>query len=162
MHEVRNLSGMFLTLQKFASKEDKLELKFHDQNLMTKRDLWFDHEDICGKPEIIPGFHFCIIAINSKRQSSFLFSFKVDLVLLLAILNGLKNFWWYFIMFANSRNIMKRDMDKFNLTQFECRIRNLKNLLANRKKLSVFFLLLSFWISQINHTTTSMWRCFPF
>ena len=39
MHEVRNLSGMFLTLQKFASKEDKLELKFHDQNLMTKRDL---------------------------------------------------------------------------------------------------------------------------
>ena len=69
MHEVRNLSGMFLTLQKFASKEDKLELKFYDQNLMTKRDLWFDHEDICGKPEIIPGFHFCIIEINSKRQS---------------------------------------------------------------------------------------------
>ena len=142
MHEVRNLSGMFLTLQKFASKEDKLELKFHDQNLMTKRDLWFDHEDICGKPEIIPGFHFCFIAINSKRQSSFLFSFKVDLVLLLAISNGLKSFWWYFIMFANSRNIMKRDVDKFNLTQFECRVRNLKNLLANRKKLNVFFLLL--------------------
>ena len=45
-------------------------------------------------------------------------------------------------MFANSRNIMKRDMDKFNLTQFECRVRNLKNLLANRKKLNVFFLLL--------------------
>ena len=34
--------------------------------------------------------------------------------------------------------------DKFNLTQFECRIRNLINLLVNRKKLNVFFLLLSF------------------
>ena len=30
-NEVRNLSSMFLTLQKFALKEDKLELKFHDQ-----------------------------------------------------------------------------------------------------------------------------------
>ena len=90
-NEVRNLSSMFLTLQKFALKE-KLELKFHDQNLTTKRDLWFDHEDICGKPEIIPGFHFCITAINSKRQSSFLFSFKVELMLLLAILNRLKSF----------------------------------------------------------------------
>ena len=38
-NEVRNLSSMFLTLQKFALKEDKLELKFHDQNLTTKRDL---------------------------------------------------------------------------------------------------------------------------
>ena len=38
-NEVRNLSSMFLTLQKFALKEDKLELRFHDQNLMTKRDL---------------------------------------------------------------------------------------------------------------------------
>ena len=101
-NEVRNLSSMFLTLQKFALKEDKLELRFHDQNLMTKRDLWFDHEDIGGKPEIIPGFHFCITAINSKRQSSFLFSFKVELMLLLAILNGLKGFRWYFLMFANS------------------------------------------------------------
>ena len=143
-NEIRNLSSMFLTLQKFALKEDKLELRFHDQNLMTKRDLWFDHEDIGGKPEIIPGFHFCITAINSKRQSSFLFSFKVELMLLLAILNGLKSFGWYFIMFANSRNIMKHDVDKFNLTQFECRVRNLKNLLGNRKKLNVLFLLLSF------------------
>ena len=25
---------------------------------MTKRDLGFDHEDICGKLEIIPEFHF--------------------------------------------------------------------------------------------------------
>ena len=56
-NEVRNLSNMFPMLQKFALKEDKLELKFHDQNLMTKRDLGFDHEYICEKLEIIPGFH---------------------------------------------------------------------------------------------------------
>ena len=30
-------------------------------------------------------------------------------------------------------------MDKFNLTQFECRVRNLKNLLANRKKAQCVF-----------------------
>ena len=47
-------------------------------------------------------------------------------------------------------------IDKFNLTQFECRIRNLTNLLVNRKKLNVFFLLLSFLISQINYATTSV------
>ena len=35
----------------------KLELENHNQNLMTKRDLGFDHEDICRKLEIIPGFH---------------------------------------------------------------------------------------------------------
>ena len=29
-NEVRNLSNMFLALQKFALKEDKLELKYHD------------------------------------------------------------------------------------------------------------------------------------
>ena len=56
-NEVRNLSNVFPTLQKFALKEDKLELKFHDQNLMTKRDLGFDHEYICEKLEIISGFH---------------------------------------------------------------------------------------------------------
>ena len=54
---------------------------------MTKRDLGFDHEDICGKLEIIPGFHFYITAINSKHQSSFLFGLKVELILLLVILN---------------------------------------------------------------------------
>ena len=59
---------------------------------MTKRDLGFDHEDICVKLEIMPGFHFYITEINSKHQSSFLFSFKVELILLLAILNGLKSF----------------------------------------------------------------------
>ena len=62
-----------------------------------------DHEDICGKLKIIPGFHFYITTINSKHQSSILFSFKVGLMLLLAILNGLKSFRWYFLMFANSQ-----------------------------------------------------------
>ena len=69
---------------------------------MTKRDLGFDHEDICRKLEIIPGFHFYISGINSKHQSSFLFSFKVELMLLLTILNGLKSFWWHFLVFVNS------------------------------------------------------------
>ena len=39
---------------------------------------------------------------------------------------------------------MKHDMDRFNLTQFECRTRNLTNLPVNRKKLYVCFQLLSF------------------
>ena len=69
---------------------------------MTKRDLRFDYEDICGKLEIVPGFHFDITAINSKHQSSFRFSFKVELMLLLAILNGLKSFQMVFLMFSNS------------------------------------------------------------
>ena len=56
--------------------------------------------DICGKLVIIPGFHFYIRAIDSKHQSSFLFSVKVELMLLLAILN--EKFRWYFLMFANS------------------------------------------------------------
>ena len=33
---------------------------------------------------------------------------------------------------------------KFNLTQFECRIQNLINLLVNRENLNVYFLLPSF------------------
>ena len=43
-----------------------------------------------------------------------------------------------------------------NLTHFECRIQNLINLQGNRKKLKVFFLLLSFQIPKINPTTTSV------
>ena len=43
---------------------------------MTKRDLGFDRENICGKLEIMPGFAFYITAINSKHQSSFLFCLK--------------------------------------------------------------------------------------
>ena len=94
------LPHMFLALQKFVLKQDKLELKCHNQNLIAKRDLRFDHEDICGKLVIIPGFHFYIAAINSKHQSSFLSSFKFEFMLLLAILN--ESFRWYFLMFANS------------------------------------------------------------
>ena len=48
------------------------------------------------------------------------------------------------ITFPGKQTTMKHDMNKFNLTQFECRIQNLINLLVNRKKLNVFFLLLSF------------------
>ena len=43
------------------------------------------------------------------------------------------------ITFPGKQTIMKHDMNKFNLTQFECRIQNLINLLVNRKKLNVFF-----------------------
>ena len=55
-----------------------------------------------GKLEVIPGFHFYIKEINSKHQSSFLFSLKVELMFLLFILNRLKSFRWYFLMFANN------------------------------------------------------------
>ena len=47
------------------------------------------------------------------------------------------------ITFPCKQTIMKHDVDKFNLTQFECKIWNLINLLVNRKKLKVVFLLLS-------------------
>ena len=40
--------------------------------------------------------------INSKHQSSFLLSSEVELMLSLAILNKLKSFRWYFLMFANN------------------------------------------------------------
>ena len=42
------------------------------------------------------------------------------------------------------KTIMKYDINKFNLTQFECRTRNLIKLLVNRKKPNIFFLLLLF------------------
>ena len=48
------------------------------------------------------------------------------------------------ITFLGKQTIMKHDMNKFNLTQFECRIQNLISLLVNRKKLNVFLLFLSF------------------
>ena len=69
---------------------------------MTKRGLRFDYEGICRKLEIIPGFHFYITEINSKHELSFRFSLKVELMLLLAVLNRLNNFSWYFLMFANN------------------------------------------------------------
>ena len=68
---------------------------------MTKRDRirsWIRLWKTWDKPR----FHSYITEINSKHQSSFLFSFQVELMLLLAILNGLKSFRWYFFMFANS------------------------------------------------------------
>ena len=49
---------------------------------------------------IIPEFNVYITALDSKYQSSFLFSFKAELMLLLAILN--ERFRWYFLIFANS------------------------------------------------------------
>ena len=42
------------------------------------------------------------------------------------------------ITFPCKQTIMKHDMNKFNLTQFECRIQNLINLLVNRKKLNAY------------------------
>ena len=48
------------------------------------------------------------------------------------------------ISFLGKQTIMKHEMNKFNLTQFEFRIQNLINLLVNRKKINVFFLLSSF------------------
>ena len=46
------------------------------------------------------------------------------------------------ITFPRKQTIIKHDMNKFNLAQFEWRIQNLINLMV--KKLNVFFLLLSF------------------
>ena len=48
------------------------------------------------------------------------------------------------ITFPSKQIIMKHDMNKFHLTQFECRIQNLINLQVNRTKLNVSLLLLSF------------------
>ena len=38
------------------------------------------------------------------------------------------------IAFPSKQTIVKHDINKFNLTQFECRIQNLINLLVNRIK----------------------------
>ena len=48
------------------------------------------------------------------------------------------------ITFPCKQTIMMHDINKFNFTQFECRIQNLINLLVSRKKLDVFFVPLSF------------------
>ena len=47
--EIRNLCNMFLMLRKFDLKEDKPELECDNENLITKRDLGIDHEDIGRK-----------------------------------------------------------------------------------------------------------------
>ena len=62
--EIRNFSIMFLARRTFDIKEDKLELEYHNENLMMKRDLGFVYEDICRNLEIIPGFHLYITEIN--------------------------------------------------------------------------------------------------
>ena len=48
------------------------------------------------------------------------------------------------ITFPCKQSTMKHDMNKFNLTQFECGMQNLINLQVNWKNFNVFFLLLSF------------------
>ena len=106
-NEVRNLSNMFPTLQKFALKEDKLELKFHDQNLMTKRDLGFDHEYICEKLEIISGFNLASQKSIPNINQVFFLVLKLSWCYNWLYQMVWKDFWWYFIMFANSRNITK-------------------------------------------------------
>ena len=74
---------------------------------MTKRDLGFDHEDICGKLEIIPGFHFYITAINSKHQSSFLFSFKVELIFFIGYIKWVEKFLMVFSHFCKYLNLLE-------------------------------------------------------
>ena len=41
--------------------------------------------------------------LHHRNQSSFLLSLEFEFMLLLAILNGLKSFRWYFLMFENNR-----------------------------------------------------------
>ena len=99
------------------------------------------------KLEIIPGFHFYIVEINSKQHSSFLSRLKVELMLLLAILNRLKSFGWYFLMFANNQIYWKVE-----LTQNVYMKCNNRMILAIYKKFPFHYLLLSrYIIFQPNH-----------
>ena len=52
---------------------------------------------------------------------------------------------------------MKHDLNKFNLTQFECRIWNLINLHVNRKKLKVC---LFFQLVSDNNDVNHVFGCF--
>ena len=45
--------------------------------------------------------HFYITEINFKLQSRFLFSLKVELIMLLAKVNRLKSFRWFLLTFVN-------------------------------------------------------------
>ena len=93
------MSNMFLALQKFILKaRTKMsQLKLDDEERVRIRS-WIRLWKTWDKSR----FHSYITEINSKHESSFLFSFQVELMLLLAILNELKSFRWYFLMFANS------------------------------------------------------------
>ena len=51
---------------------------------------------------VIPTFHLYITEINSEHRSSFLSSLKVELMLLLAILNRSDGVFSCFLMFANN------------------------------------------------------------
>ena len=86
------------------------------------------------KREIIPGFHFHITEINSKHQSSFIFSLKAELMLLLAILNMLKNFRWYFLVFAINWIYWKLEL----LQHLNMKCNN--NFYVNIKRFSVIWL----------------------
>ena len=69
------------------------------------------------------------------------------------------------ITFPCKQTMMKHDMDKFNLTQFECRIRNLINLiLVNRKKLCVFpaSVILNITNQSCHHFSVIFSRCVLF
>ena len=55
------------------------------------------------------------------------------------------------------QTIMKHDLNKFNLTQFECRIWNLINLHVNRKKLKVC---LFFQLVSDNNDVNHVFGCF--
>ena len=47
-------------------------------------------------------FIFTLQKLIFKLQSSFFFSLKVELIMLLAILHRLKNFRWFFLTFVNN------------------------------------------------------------
>ena len=74
---------------------------------MTKRDLGFDHECICEKLEIIPGFHLASQKSIPNINQVFSLVLKLSWCCYWLYQMVWKYFWWYFIMFANSRNIMK-------------------------------------------------------
>ena len=74
---------------------------------MTKRDLGFDHEYICEKLEIIPGFHLASQKSIPNINQVFSLVLKLSWCCYWLYQMVWKDFWWYFIMFANSRNIMK-------------------------------------------------------
>ena len=74
---------------------------------MTKRDLGFDHEYICEKLEIICGFQLASQKSIPNINQVFFFSFKVELMLLLVISNGLKIFLMVFYHVCKYWKIMK-------------------------------------------------------
>ena len=105
--EIRNFSIMFLARRTFDLKEDKLELEYHSENLMMKRDLY----RYLQKPRNNTRISF-VYYRNQLRTSIRFFSssFKVELMLLLAIVMRLKSFIWYSLRFANKRFLWKVEL----------------------------------------------------